>query len=188
MTVLKICYYGHPALRKKAKPVEKITQEIRKYIQDMLDTVKSHENCIGLAANQVGLLYRIFIVCYFEINEDGSYIKHPPKVFINPKLSNPSKNTQMMDESCMSLPDFYGPVERPYKVTIEAMDENGVAFKEELEGFFARQVMHENDHINGMLLIDRFDSKTKKKTESVLKELKKAYRIHNEKYFNLPQM
>lgn len=188
MTVLKICYYGHPSLRKKSKPVKEITPEIKEHIQNMLETVKTHNNCIGLAANQVNLLYRIFIVRYFEKDKEGHEKIHPPKVFINPQLSNPSEKTEVMEEACMSFPDFYGPVERPYKITVEAMDENGEMFKEELEGFFARQVMHENDHINGVLIIDRFTPQVKKQSQEVLKELKKAYALHNEKHFTIPKM
>ncbi|NGX30713.1 MAG: Peptide deformylase [Chlamydiae bacterium] len=175
----KIYYYGHPCLRKKSHAVEKITPEIKQICQDMLDTVHFHKSSIGLAAIQLDINYRIFIVRYFTRDEKGEVILQEPTLFVNPKLSHPSKGTNIDREGCMSFPEVYESVERPNSVTIEAMDMEGKSFKQELTGYSARQVMHENDHLNGVLFIDRVSKKRKKELEPLLRKLKILYKTHN---------
>jgi len=172
---LKLCYYGNPILRRKCDPVE-LNDEIRTFIQDMMDTVHSHDS-IGLAAPQVGRALRIFLVRNHIIKPNGDYEFTDLAVYINPKLSNPTKETEILSEGCMSFPRFYIDVERPIGITVEAMGLDGKIFKEELTGFKARQVMHENDHINGVLFIDRMDPKKRKEAEPLITRIKKKHKV-----------
>ena len=172
--LLKIYYYGHPILRKRCEPVKEITDEIRKLAQDMIETMDKNDG-IGLAAPQVGHSIRMFVLRNYIPSEDGHWTLSEPKVYINPKLSNPSECFISDTEGCISLPGLRLHVSRPDKITIEAMDLEGKTFIEELEGYNARVRMHENDHINGVLFIDRIDVNTRNKIDPTLKEIKKKY-------------
>jgi peptide deformylase len=171
--LLKIALYGDPFLRKKTQPVKEITEEIRKLVADMVETMHD-KNGIGLSATQINSTHAIFITN--APMPDEKFEKWVPgklRIFINPKLSNPSKEVWEQDEGCLSIPGLYGEVTRPWKITIEYMDLNGDTHKEEFEGMEARVIMHENDHINGVLYIDRMVGKKRQEMEAKLKELKK---------------
>lgn len=172
--LLKIYYYGHPILRKRCEPVLEITDEIRKLAHDMIETMDKSDG-IGLAAPQVGRSIRMFVLRNYIYTEEGHWTLSEPKVYINPKLSNPSEHFISDIEGCLSLPGVRLHVDRPDKITIEAMDLEGKTFVEELEGYNARIRMHENDHINGVLFIDRIEASGRKKIDPILKEIKKKY-------------
>jgi peptide deformylase len=172
--LLPIYYYGHPILRKRCAPVGQITDEIRKMAQDMIETMDKN-NGVGLAAPQVGHSIRLFVLRNYLFTEDGHWTLSEPKVYINPKLSSPGDELVCDTEGCLSLPGIRLEVERPNSITIEATDLDGKVFVEELEGYNARVRMHENDHINGVLFIDRIDVHTRKKLDPLLKEIKKKY-------------
>lgn len=172
--LLKILYYGDPILRKHCEPVTEITEEIRKLAKDMIDTMDKN-NGIGLAAPQVGHNIRMFVLRNYIFAEDGNWTLSDPKVYINPKLTSPGENTLVDTEGCLSLPGIRLKVVRPDKITVEAMDLEGRTFVEEIEGYNARVRMHENDHINGVLFIDRVDVNTRKKVEPILRDIKKKY-------------
>ncbi|MGC1877887.1 MAG: peptide deformylase [Rhabdochlamydiaceae bacterium] len=172
--LLKIYYYGHPILRKRCEPVKEITDEIRKLARDMIETMDKYDG-IGLAAPQVGHPIRMFVLRNYLFTEEGHWTLSEPKVYINPKLTNPSEDLVSDTEGCLSLPGLRLHVDRPDKIVIEALDLEGKTFIESLEGYNARIRMHENDHINGVLFIDRVDLNTRKKIEPQLKEMKKKY-------------
>lgn len=172
--LLKIYYYGHPILRKRCEPILEITDEIRKLASDMIETMDKNDG-IGLAAPQVGHPIRMFVLRNYIPTEDGQWTMSEPKVYINPKLSSPSDDMLSDTEGCLSLPGLRLEIDRPNKIRVEAMDLNGNIFIEELEGYNARVRMHENDHINGVLFIDRIDIPTRKKIEPDLKQIKKKY-------------
>ncbi len=172
--LLKIYYYGHPILRKRCEPVKEITDEIRKLARDMIETMDKYDG-IGLAAPQVGHPIRMFVLRNYLFTEEGHWTLSEPKVYINPKLTNPSEDLVSDTEGCLSLPGLRLHVDRPDKIVIEALDLEGKTFTESLEGYNARIRMHENDHINGVLFIDRVDLNTRKKIEPQLKEMKKKY-------------
>ncbi len=173
--LLKIYYYGHPILRKRCEPIQEITDEIRKLAHDMIETMDKNDG-VGLAAPQVGHSVRLFVLRDYIITEEGHWtLSEKPKVFINPKLINPSEHMISDTEGCLSIPSLRLPVDRPDKVTIEAMDLDGNTFVEELEGYNARVRMHENDHINGVLFIDRIDTALRSEIDPMLKEIKKKY-------------
>lgn len=172
--LLKIYYYGHPILRKRCEPVKEITDEIRKLAQDMIETMDKNDGA-GLAAPQVGHSIRMFVLRNYTFTEDGHWTLSEPKVYINPKLSSPSEHLISDTEGCLSLPGLRLHVSRPDKITIEAMDLDGKTFVEELEGYNARVRMHENDHINGVLFIDRIDANARNKIDPLLRQIKKKY-------------
>jgi peptide deformylase len=107
---------------------------------------------------------------------DGTWTAGPPQVFINPKILSVSKETEFDDEGCMSLPGLRVAVERPVKIKIEATDLSGETFVEEVEGINARVRLHENDHLNGVLTVDRTTPQEKKRVEGQLRALKKKYK------------
>jgi peptide deformylase len=172
--LLQIYYYGHPILRKRCEPVKEITDEIRKLAHDMIETMDKNDG-IGLAAPQVGHSIRMFVLRNYIFTDEGHWTLSEPKVYINPKLTNPSEHLIADTEGCLSLPGLRLHVNRPEKITIEAMGLDGKIFVEELEGYNARVRMHENDHINGVLFIDRVPISVRKKIDPALKEIKKKY-------------
>lgn len=171
---LPLRYYGDPILRQKAQPVEAITEEIRQLCLDMIETMLAY-NGIGLAAPQVGHLVRIFVsnVAY----EDGEGEVHlgDPVVYINPVLVEPSDSLVERSEGCLSIPKLYAAVARPLKITVEAMDIEGKSFTKECYGYHARNIMHENDHLNGVLFIDRIKGKRRTLLEPELRRIKLQY-------------
>jgi peptide deformylase len=171
---LTFCYYGNPILRKKGEPIKEITDEIRAFVAAMIDYFDNH-NGIGMAAQQVGKALRLFVLRRYVHLPDGKWTTSEPHVYINPKILSVSKETWIEDESCMSLPKLQLPVERPLCIKVESTKLDGTRIVEELEGINACVVLHENDHINGVLYIDRVEDKYLKKAEARLREIKKKY-------------
>jgi peptide deformylase len=170
-----LIYYGHPGLRKKCAEIEEITDDIRQIAQDLIETVLAQDGA-GLAAPQIGEYIRMFVIRYDNgMDDEGWPILCPPKIYINPKLSKPSSEIITHGEGCLSIPGIYEEVSRPLTITVEAMDLDGNIFVEETTGWRARDIMHENDHLNGALFIDRIHPNKRKKIEPDLKEIKKKY-------------
>ncbi len=172
---LPLHYYGDPILRQKGKEIKEITPEIVQLAHDMIEKMLDLNNSIGLSANQVGKVLRIFVIREEFFHKDGTYSFGPPEVFINPVLSNPSEELEEMQEGCMSIPKLYVHVVRPKKIHISYQNLKGETVEEDPENFRARMLMHENDHINGVLMVDRMDPKERKKIEPVLQAMKKKY-------------
>jgi len=171
---LPICYYDDEVLRRQALPIEEITPEIVKLAEDMIETM-IESNGVGLAGPQVGKLLRIFIIRDERMNEQGEYFLGQPEVIINPALSKPSKEKETMLEGCISLPGLHIEVARPQSIHVRYQNLKGEWIEEHLSDFRARVVMHENDHLNGVLTIDRMDKRERKKIESHLLAIKKKY-------------
>jgi len=174
--IKKLIYYGNPGLRKKCIESEEIGEDMLKVSQNLVDTVL-HLNGAGLAAPQIGEYVRIFVICYDNGADSMERpILCPPKVYINPKLSNPSKKeVTCYREGCLSIPEIYESVKRPYAITVEAIGLDGNTFIESISGWRARSVMHENDHLNGVLFIDRLSPKVRNKIARDLNKIKKQY-------------
>lgn len=168
-------YYGHPDLRTKAKPVEALTPEVIKICEDMLAKMISLDNCIGFAGPQLGVLLRIFVIREEIFLPENKYYYGPPEVIINPVISSPSKELETMAEGCMSLPNLHVEVTRPKKIHVRYQNLKGEFIEEDPVDFRARMFMHENDHLNGVLHIDRMDPKERKKIENILREMKQKY-------------
>ncbi len=175
---ITISYYGNPILRTKTPPLEDITDEVREVVREMIAWLHEH-NGLGLAAPQVGQSWRLFITCFPNYSEDG-HLLHGDKVlvYINPKLSAPSKETWSRSEACFSVPGVFPQVIRPVRITVEATDLEGNQFRQVLEGLPARIVMHENDHINGVLMIDRASAQERKRWDQALRKLAKEQTTH----------
>ncbi len=133
---------GDEILLKRAKEIKTVNEKIKLLAGDMLDTMYD-KNGVGLAAPQVGILKRMFVV---DISEE----RNEPYVFINPVIES-EEGEQCGPEGCLSVPNKQGQVKRPMKVKVKALDINGEEFSMEVEGFFARAICHENDHLNGIL-------------------------------------
>lgn len=171
---LKLRYYGDPVLRKKAEEIKEITQEIRDLAHGMIDVMLKARGC-GLAGNQVGQLLRIFVSNMEREDEEGRVHYGEPRVYINPVISNPSEVMCEVSEGCLSIPKLHLPVVRPLTVEVEALDLDGKVFKQQCYGYLARNMMHENDHLNGVLFIDRIRGKKRNEIESYLRHIKDTY-------------
>lgn len=171
---LHLCYYGNPILRKKTAPVAEITDEIRQLVRDMEETMKAH-NGIGLAACQVGHAVAVCIILAPHEDTEEGWAKAPTRVFINPKLSDPSLETWTYNEGCLSIPKVRGLVTRPMSITVTAQNLDGTICTERLTGWPARICMHENDHLNGVLFIDRISDREQRLVEPLLKQIKKEF-------------
>jgi peptide deformylase len=153
--VRQIRKIGDPILRKKAKKVEKVTKDIQKLLDDMLETMR-RANGMGLAGPQVGVSQRIAVV-ETEKKDDvpGSGVTY---TLINPEVVKLSEETWQHQEGCLSIPGWRGDVERPLKVVVRALDRQGNRQKIEAEGIVARAILHEIDHLDGVLYIDKLVS------------------------------
>ncbi|MBM3184330.1 MAG: peptide deformylase [Chlamydiae bacterium] len=171
---LPIRYFGDPVLRQKAEPISEITPEIIQFAHDLVETMIAHHG-VGLAASQVGKLLRIYVFRDEWLNDKGQYELGHPQIAINTTFSNPSKETEEMLEGCLSLPGLHVKVKRPKKIHIRYQNLKGEWVEQDLDGFLARVNMHENDHLNGVLHIDRASAKDRKAMESALQKIKQKY-------------
>ena len=163
--ILPVKIYGEEVLRRKAKPVTELTDELKQFIADLTKTMYEKDG-VGLAAPQLGRSVRIFVVDPFWFKEGN---KKQPFVLINPEFKE-FEGEETMEEGCLSLPDIYAKVTRARKVIIEGYNENWEKIRIEAEDLFARALQHENDHLDGILFVDKVP---KLKRISFLKELKK---------------
>lgn len=172
---LPLVYYGNPVLRRKCQKVKEITPEVKELIQNMKDTM-CPPHAVGLSAPQVGSNLAIFMTNVIAVSPSGKITYGDPRVFINPILKNPSDERELSGEGCLSIPGVYADVWRPVSIIVEALDEKGNKFEEKLSGYLARIIMHENDHLNGVLFIDRLNPKERKELEPALQAVKRKYR------------
>lgn len=163
MAILKILRYGDPFLRQKAKEVSKISKKVKTLVENMLDTMYS-ANGVGLAAPQVGVGLRIFVIDVSAENEP-----YRPLVFINPKIIKKS-GAICVKEGCLSFPEAYVSVRRYSDVLVKALDLNGRPFTMEAKNgeLLAYAIQHENDHLDGVLFVDH--SRNIFETTEVLKK------------------
>ena len=170
--VRKILQSGDPLLRSKSKPVEKVDKKILKLVQDLKDTlsIQKDPEGVGLAAPQIGKNLQVFVCSY----------KNFSRVVINPKILSITnmlkaekeiKSKREILEGCLSLPYYYGPLKRAKKIKVEYLNEQDKKITEEFEGFDAQIILHEIDHLNGVLFIDH-----------LLKEKKPLYKVENDEW------
>ncbi len=144
MAVMKICRLGEDVLRKKAHPVKLFDRRMVGLLKDMAETMYAADGC-GLAAPQVGILRRLAVI------DVGDGLLE----LVNPEIIESSTTTNVDAEGCLSVPGRRGTVERPDWVKVRAMDRKGREFEFEAEGFFARCVCHELDHLDGVVYVDK---------------------------------
>ena len=164
MSKKKIIIEPDPILRKKSQPLEKVDDQLKNLMDDMLETMYDAPG-IGLAAVQIGILKRIVVIDVSKENE-----KKNPFFFINPIIKSRSKKTSVYEEGCLSLPGHFAEVERPAECEIDYIDYNGNKKNLKASGILATCVQHEIDHLNGILFID-YLSKLKK--DMIIKKLVK---------------
>ena len=164
MSVRKIVIEPDPILRKKSLPLEKVDNELRKLMDEMLATMYKAPG-IGLAAVQVGILKRVIVI---DITKEEQ--KKNPLFLINPEITFKSKDTSTFEEGCLSLPGHFAEIERPAKCHVNYLDYNGKEKNLKADGILATCVQHEIDHLNGILFID-YSSKLKK--DMIIKKLVK---------------
>jgi peptide deformylase len=143
MSILDIRVLGDPILREETKPIAEITDEIRDLVKNLFETMYVAKG-IGLAAPQVGRTERVAVV---DVDDN-------PLVIINPEIVAADNKTAKGEEGCLSIPDVYGDVERPARVTIRALDIEGKEYEIEADELLARCLQHEIDHLHGKLFLD----------------------------------
>ena len=167
---LSIIHYPHPTLRFKSKPIKRVDAELRKIADQMIELMYEADG-VGLAANQVDLPLRMF-VC----NPTGTKGEGEELILINPELQLPKGGNDVANEGCLSLPGLYGDVIRPKSIRLSAYDIRGNQIDHEIDGFLARVLQHENDHLNGILFFDRMSDEAVKDLEGQLDDLTTAFR------------
>lgn len=176
---LAVVTYPHPVLRQKSRPVDRITDEVRAVAERMIELMKEEEG-IGLAANQVGLAWRMFVAHVPHSNDpedDRSLQTDPisatpvPVIYINPKLSQPERDLEPLEEGCLSLPEIRGEVRRPSQITITYQDIEGQRVSLRAGGLLARCWQHEMDHLDGVLILDRMLQIDRMKNRAAVREL-----------------
>jgi peptide deformylase len=180
--ILPVVKYGNPVLRQKGARIEKITPEITRLIDDMLETMYAAAG-VGLAAQQVGKALQLTVIDIKDVRDRPSTLEiggkpatiadHMPLVLINPEVK-PAGKPAAGPEGCLSFPEIYADVERPESVDVTAMNENGETIELRCGGLLARAVQHETDHLHGILFIDRMSSETKKELKPQLDALQET--------------
>jgi peptide deformylase len=179
---LEVVKYGHPVLRQKGARIEKITPEIQALAAAMLETMRANKG-IGLAAQQVGRVLQLTVLDLRGVTDRPSTLTLDgkeadvagimPLVLINPSVK-PSGVPVTAPEGCLSFPEIYGDIERPSMAEVRATDEKGQTIQFSCGGLLARVIQHENDHLNGILFIDRMKREIKEELKPKLEELHAA--------------
>jgi peptide deformylase len=161
----QILHYPDAQLRRRAAPVQQVTEEIRALVADMAETMYNAPG-IGLAAIQVGVLKRVVVI---DLSEERSQLQ----VFVNPEIVE-SEGEQIMEEGCLSVPGVFEPVTRAGRVRVCALDRDGRAFELEATGLLATCVQHEIDHLDGKVFVDYL---SRLKQQRIRKKLEKHQRL-----------
>jgi peptide deformylase len=182
--ILEIVNYGEPVLRAKGAPVLKITEEIKQFALDMLDTMRD-ANGVGLAAQQVGVPIQMTVIDVAGVEDRPSTMSmggveialepRMPLVLLNPELEL-GKARESGTEGCLSFPELSAEISRASHVRAKAMQLDGSILEFEATGLLARALQHEVDHLNGVLFIDRMNAATKVAIAGKLKRMQKELR------------
>jgi len=164
MSILPIIVIPDPILREPSKPVERVDESLRKFADNMLETMYDAPG-VGLAAIQVAEPIRMLTVDVSEKEEEPQ-----PRIFINPKVVQVSDKPNVYEEGCLSIPDVYAEIERPAEVTVEYLDLSGEQKSIKADGLLATVLQHEIDHLDGKLFIDYL---SKLNREMVVRKFKK---------------
>jgi peptide deformylase len=148
MAIREILVVPNPVLKQVSQPVERVDDDLRALMDDMLETMYAAPG-IGLAAIQIGVPKQVIVMDLAGPEEEKQ-----PRYFVNPQILDASDDTQPYEEGCLSVPDIYDEVERPAKVKLKYLNYQGQEVVEEAEGLFAVCIQHEMDHLKGVLFID----------------------------------
>ncbi|MEG3660013.1 peptide deformylase [Arenibacter palladensis] len=178
--ILPIVAYGDPVLRKVAEDIDKDFPKFEELVANMWDTMYN-ANGVGLAAPQIGLAIRLFLVDTTPFaddeeltEEEQNALKGFRKVFINAKIEEETGTEWAFNEGCLSIPDVREDVSRKDTITISYMDENFKSYKETYDGLLARVIQHEYDHIEGILFTDKLSSLKKRLLKGRLANISKG--------------
>lgn len=164
MSLRPIRLYPDPVLRRRADPVERFDDELAALVADLVETMHAAPG-VGLAAPQVGVSRRVFVVDLSVGEEPGQV-----HVFVNPRIVE--EDGLVTDfEGCLSIPDVSEKVDRPERVVVEAQDVHGEPFRIEAADWLARAICHESDHLDGVLFVDRLRGLRREKARRALKKL-----------------
>ena len=164
MTIKPLIILPDPVLRQVSRPIENIGPQLRRFAEDMFETMYDAPG-IGLAAIQVGEPIRMLVIDLAKEDEPKA-----PQVFINPEILSRSDARSVYEEGCLSIPDYYAEVERPATVRVGYVDLDGVRQEVEAEGLLATCLQHEIDHLDGVLFIDHI---SRLKREMVMRKFRK---------------
>lgn len=165
MTVKPLVILPDPILRRVSEPVARIDESVRRFADDMLETMYDAPG-IGLAAIQVGEPLRMLVIDLAKEDEEKQ-----PQIFVNPEILASSDERSVYEEGCLSIPDYYAEVERPATVRVRFQDLTGETREIEADGLLATCLQHEMDHLNGVLFIDHI---SKLKRDMVIRKFTKA--------------
>lgn len=168
MTIRPILTVPNPILKQVSKPVEAVTDETRKLMDDMLETMYAAPG-IGLAAVQIGVPLNVIVM---DLAREGE--PPAPQYFVNPEILDSVEELQPYNEGCLSVPDIYDDVERPERVQITYLDYNGERVTEWAESLYAVCIQHEMDHLKGVVFIDYL---SRLKRERAVKKVMKAEKL-----------
>ena len=166
---MEILLVPHPILRQKANKLKSISKEDIKIANHMMEVMMNAPG-VGLAANQIGILKQIVTINF----EDKENNKKANYILFNPSIIQYSEETTVMEEGCLSLPEQYADVERPKEIILEYMDENEKIIKKQIDGYEARILQHEIDHLSGKLFVDYLSSL---KRNVLIKKVKKLQHL-----------
>ena len=167
MAIREILTVPHPVLKQVSQPVDKVDDELRALMDDMLETMYDAPG-IGLAAVQIGVPKRVIVMDLSREGEDKA-----PQYFVNPEIVWKSDDVAPYEEGCLSVPEIYDEVERPARVKLRYLNYQGEQIEEDAEGLFAVCIQHEMDHLEGVLFIDYL---SRLKREQAVKKVKKLGR------------
>ena len=170
MAILRITKYGEPILRQKLKPVnyDDIAPQLPQLLADMEETCLAVHG-VGLAANQIGLDYRLAVILIPESDEEDAPLKR--YVIINPVILA-KRGEKLEEEGCLSIPGLWADVKRATDITIKYIDENGTEQVKRARGLLAKAFQHELDHLDGKLFVDLVDPKLKPEVKKAIKKLR----------------
>ncbi|MDD6153795.1 MAG: peptide deformylase [Elusimicrobia bacterium] len=173
MAILRVTKYGEDILRQKLKPVdfETIKPILPKLLKDMEETCLAVRG-VGLAANQIGLDYRLAVILIPESDEENAPLKR--YVIINPEIVS-MRGEKLEEEGCLSLPGLWAEVKRATDVTLKYIDENGEEHVKRARGLLAKAFQHEVDHLDGKLFIDLVNPALKPEVKKAIKKLRKNW-------------
>jgi peptide deformylase len=172
--ILPVTVYGDPLLRKVSKPIDKNFERLHELIENMYETMY-HSDGVGLAAPQVGLSLRLFIADATPVaTKEEPELADFKKIFINPEILSTSGKPWSFEEGCLSLPNIHEEVIRDEEVVIKYVDENWVEKTEKYNGYPARIIQHEYDHLEGILFVDHISQLRKRLLRGKLTAISKG--------------
>ena len=185
--ILRLCHYGEPILRKKGQQVSQFDAALQNFVRDLFETMYA-EAGIGLAAQQVGQAKQIFVMDLrppegqaidFTYRYDGQVTPldlFMPLAVINPRVTISDPATEVYEEGCLSFPGINGNVIRPKAVRCEFQDVRGNSHRLEADGLLGRCMLHEMDHLNGVLFTDKMEKRHLQKNDARIKKIKRSSR------------